>query len=385
MKEYKPHKAHVSPANQNTTIRSIQKWLLAVWVAVVIGACCCSGLVIVGYNTFSNGNVNPILMVAIIGPMGVIMAFLLERILRAFVQAVSELGNGLHRIAAGDYSVRLNTKHNITTTKDMFEDFNLMAENLQRNELLRESFVADFSHEFKTPINSINGFAELLIDNIEASKKQGAAQNNAELNSENQTTSLLTPEEQETYLHTIATESGRLASLASNTLLLNSLDVQTILAQSGTYRLDEQIRECLVVMQPEWSKKQLNLDIGLQEILFTGNEAMLKEVWINLLNNAIKFSPDGGTLGVTLVCESACAHQVVHVYIRDTGIGMSAQVKARIFERYYQGDASHATQGHGLGLAITQRIVQLSHGTIEVESTPGKGSTFIVTLPLKKW
>lgn len=359
------HNNHTSKAMRslhlfNNTERSFGRWLTLVWFAVVVGAVCCTGAVIVTYNAFFSGQVDIIVMIAVFAPMGLIMALLLWRVMKVGTRTVDELSAALHQVASGDFSVELDTAHVGGPTRIMYDDFNTMTENLRANELLRKNFVANFSHEFKTPINSINGFATLLLDNLEGKTALG-------------------DEERASYLHIIASESDRLAHLSTNTMLLNRLESQTIIESCETFSLDEQIRSCLVLLQHVWLEKKLELDINLDETSFWGNQEMMKEVWINLLGNAIKFTPKGGTLGVRLVREN----KECRAYIRDTGIGMTDDVRKRIFDRYYQGDPSHATKGHGLGLAITQRIVELSGGTIEVESTPGAGSVFIVTLPLR--
>lgn len=334
-------------------------WLTMLWLIVVVGAVCCTGVAVFAYNVIFGVHVDPLIMVAVFAPMGCLMGVILWRLMKDATRTVDHLGDGLHRVAAGDFSARLDENNVAGPTLIMYEDFNKMAENLQSNEVLKESFVADFSHEFKTPINSINGFAHLLLDDLNDKAE-------------------LTEEERASYLRVIADESERLAHLASNTMLLNRLESQVILEAAEPFRLDEQLRECLVLLQQSWTEKQLELNINLDEAMCAGNQAMLKEVWINLIGNAVKFTPKGGTLGVRLVKEDGRAR----VFVSDTGIGMTEEVRARVFDRYYQADPSHATRGHGLGLAIAKRIVELSGGTIEVESTPGKGSVFIVALPV---
>lgn len=337
---------------------SFGTWLAMFWLTVVVGAVCCTGVAVLAYNAIYDASVDPLIMVAVFAPMGGLMSIVLWRVLNRSTRTARELGDGLHQVAVGDFSTRLDEDSVAGPARIMFEDFNKMAENLQSNEVMKEGFVADFSHEFKTPINSINGFAHLLLDDLEGKAP-------------------LTEEERASYLRVIAVESERLANLAANTMLLNRLESETVLELAVPFRLDEQLRECLVLLQRSWAGKRLELDIDLDEAMCAGNQAMLKEVWINLMGNAIKFTPEGGTLGVRLANEGGTAR----VCVSDTGIGMAEDVRARVFDRYYQGDLSHATQGHGLGLSIAKRIVELSGGTIGVESSPGKGSAFTVTLP----
>lgn len=337
---------------------SLGGWFVLLWLAVVVGACCCLGLSSFFYNAFFGGTISPIFIISMFAPMGLIMALLLWRILKSAMRIVEELAQAMDRVASGEFSVRLGTKRASGTVGEMYRDFNRMTEQLDGMETLRKGFVADFSHEFKTPINSINGLANLLLDRE------------------------VPADDRDLYLRTIASESDRLANLAANTLLMNRLDSQSILPAGELFALDEQIRQCLVVLQPAWSAKRIELDLDLEAVSFGGNEEMLQEVWINLIDNAIKFTPEGGTVGVKLVADRE--HGLVQVTVSDTGIGMTPEVCTRVFERYFQGDLSHATKGHGLGLAIVQRIVSLSGGGVAVESRLGQGSSFTVTLPLTK-
>lgn len=348
-------------ARREEPARSIGRLLTITWFIVVVGACCCTGLVVVAYNYLFEGNIDPLIMIAILGPMGVLVGFLLWKMLRRILHSINVLGTGLHQVAMGDFETRLDARVNDEATRIMYEDFNRMVESLKANELLSQSFVSDFSHEFKTPINSINGFSLLLLDDLE-----GRAH--------------LSTEERAAYLRIIANESKRLSNLSSNTLLLNRLDSKAILEASDTFQLDEQVRDCLLLLQEEWMKKDLKLDLSLEDIEIRGNREMLKEVWINLIGNAVKFTPEGGSIGVSLTEENG----LICAIVRDTGIGMDEQTLAHVFDRYYQGDPSHATRGHGLGLAIAKRIVELSGGYIKAESYPGKGSKFIVFLPVRK-
>lgn len=238
--------------------------------------------------------------------------------------------------------------------KSLFENFNKMSKELSSIQTLKDEFIHDFSHEFKTPIASINGFANLLLE--------GA----------------LTEEEQRQYLKIIADESARLSTLAENTLTLNRLENQQFLGEVKPYRLDLQIKECVILLEREWTAKDITVSSELAPLEYEGNASLMQQVWLNLIGNAIKFTSSRGEIAVSLAERGGGAE----VRVSDNGIGMSKEVALHVFDKYYQGDASHSTRGNGLGLSIVKRIVTLAGGSVSVESREGEGSTFIVFLPI---
>lgn len=238
--------------------------------------------------------------------------------------------------------------------KSLFENFNKMSKELSSIQTLKDEFIHDFSHEFKTPIASINGFANLLLEGG------------------------LTEEEQRQYLKIIADESARLSTLAENTLTLNRLENQQFLGEVKPYRLDLQIKECVILLEREWTAKDITVSSELAPLEYEGNASLMQQVWLNLIGNAIKFTPSRGEIAVSLAERGGGAE----VRVSDNGIGMSKEVAAHVFDKYYQGDASHSTRGNGLGLSIVKRIVTLAGGSVSVESREGEGSTFIVFLPI---
>ena len=258
------------------------------------------------------------------------------------------------KIGEGDFSVRVHDDDGIFEVAELQEAFNAMADDLEKTEIFRKDFISNFSHEFKTPIVSIRGFAHQL--------RYGD----------------LSEERREEYLEIIARESDRLTHMASRILLLSQYENQTIVGGKTAYDLDEQLRHCILLLEKEWDKKGLNLNLELDTVRCYANEEMLAELWVNLFGNAVKFTPEGGTIGVTLR-ESG---QNAIVTISDTGIGMSEAVRARIFDKFYQGDSSHKSEGNGIGLTLVRRIVELCGGEITVESIENEGSTFTVTLPI---
>ena len=218
----------------------------------------------------------------------------------------------------------------------------------------RDEYVNTFTHEFKTPLTAIRGFAELL-------QEPG-----------------FTEEEQKKYLRLIADESCQLADLANDAMLLSKLDNENLPVVKRTFWLDEQVSRCLTLLEGSAREKGLTLSADLQPVELRGSEELLSHVWTNLVSNAIKYTPPGGAVSVVL---KQLGTQAVFT-IADTGIGMTEEVRSHIFDRYYQADPGHTRRGMGLGLPIVQGILKLCGGRIEVESTPGAGSTFRVFLPL---
>ena len=273
---------------------------------------------------------------------------------RSKLRPMDDLVRAMQAVSRGDFSVRVDAEDVPGDMGELASSFNDMATELGGLELFRKDFINNFSHEFKTPIVSIRGFAKQLErdDLTEAQRRE--------------------------YLDIIVTESDRLANMASNVLLLSKLENQTIVTDREDYPLDEQLRRCVLLLEKQWSEKALEPDIDLEAVTYRGNEEMMNHVWVNLLNNAIKFSPQGGTLTVRLVREGDAAV----CSVGDQGPGMDPDTRRRIFEKFYQGDTAHATEGNGLGLSLVKRIVDLCGGSVDVESAPGEGSTFTVRLPL---
>lgn len=258
------------------------------------------------------------------------------------------------KVAGGNFEVKINI-NGIGELEELSESFNKMVYELSTIETLRSDFVNNFSHEFKTPIVSVRGFAKLL--------KEGD----------------LTEEEKQEYLDIIIAESERLADLSTNVLNLSKYESIEIITDKIFFRLDEQIRRAVVLMEPKWSVKDIAMTIELEDITFLGNEDLTQQIWINLLDNAIKFTPNGGHIKIHLLRWN----QGIRFTIQDNGNGMDEQTKSHVFDKFYQGDSSHKTTGNGLGLALVKRIIKLSGGGITVQSTPGDGSKFTVFLPME--
>ena len=284
--------------------------------------------------------------------IGFLLASLTGKII---LKPIKRIIDQLDRLASGDFKTRLHFGKPIAdhpTFKQVEKSFNRAAEELDYTEMLRSDFINNFSHEFKTPIHSIKGMAEYLLHNE------------------------IPREEEKEYLNVMAKEAGRLAQLSQNTLLLSKLEHMEVFRKKEEFRLDSQIRDCAILLLPSFEEKNILLEAELPEMKFYGSEEFMKEVWVNLLDNARKYSPEGTRVFI----EGKVTEKDLWITVRDEGQGMDEQTKLHLFERYYQGDDSHETSGFGLGLSIVKRIVELSGGSIRVESRAGKGTSFFVYL-----
>lgn len=264
--------------------------------------------------------------------------------------------SAMDSLASGNYAARLKFKSIFGKTKiarDFEKSFNSMAAELQKTEMLRSDFVNNFSHEFKTPIVSIAGFAKLL--------KHGN----------------LTPEEQKEYIDIIEEESLRLSHMATNVLSLTKIENQVILTDIDTFNISEQIRNSVLLLQNKWEKKNIELILDFDEYNVNANEEMLKQVWINLVDNAVKFTPENGKIEIDIRKQG----NLITVSVINTGDAISEEKLPLIFNKFYQGDESHAGEGNGIGLAIVKHVVNLHHGEIKVKSLNGT-TEFKLTLPI---
>lgn len=271
------------------------------------------------------------------------------------LKPIRNLIDSMDRLASGDFKTRVNVgpiMKRYPSFVVVSESFNKMSEQLENTEMLRSDFINNFSHEFKTPIVSIAGFAKLL--------RRGN----------------LPPEEQQEYLKIIEEESMRLSYMATNVLNLTKVENQTILSDISEYNLSEQIRSCILLLENKWGKKDLELQLEFGEHTIRANEEQLKQVWINLLDNAIKFAPEGHTVQVSITEQG----NKLTVSVRNTGSEIAPEHQKKIFHKFYQADESHSTQGNGVGLAIVKRITELHGGQVRVSSAKDV-TTFTVELP----
>ena len=284
--------------------------------------------------------------------IGFLLAYLAGRIT---INPIKQVIDKLNCLANGDFKARLHfdkliSKH--SSFKQMENSFNRAAGELEHTEMLRSDFINNFSHEFKTPIVSIAGFAKLL--------RRGN----------------LSEEEKEEYLQAIEEESLRLSDMANNVLNLTRVENQTILTNVSEYNLSEQVRGAVLLLEEKWSSKNIYMDLQFNEYLIKANEELLKQVWINLLDNAIKFSPNNDTVSINIKKKD----DDLQVSIANHGKEIPKESIDRIFNKFYQADESHSSLGNGIGLAVVKKICQLHNGEVSVVSENGT-TTFTVILP----
>lgn len=271
------------------------------------------------------------------------------------------------QIRQGDFSARIPALHipgHLNEFDAIIEDLNKMAEELSGIETLRTDFVANVSHELKTPLAVIQNYSTML-------------QNPG-----------LSEEKRIEYAKNLVSAASRLSDLITNILKLNKLENQQIYPSASRYDLSEQLCECLIGFESVWENKDLELDTDIDpDIFIEADQELMTLVWNNLFSNAMKFTDAGGKVSVSLKTEQGLNEEQDYAVVKvtDTGCGISPKVGAHIFEKFYQGDKSHATQGNGLGLALVKRVVDIVKGEIAVESIPGKGSTFTVRLKINSW
>ena len=276
---------------------------------------------------------------------------------RAFFRPITRLGSAMQKVAKGDFTARMDTTSRIGEVQDLYTDFNIMTQELRSTEIMKTDFVSNVSHEFKTPINAIQGYATLLQQED------------------------MTPADEAEYTRRILLNTQRLSDLVGNILLLSRLDNSPFEVVNADYRLDEQIRLSIVLLEDRWVSKNLEFDVEMDEITFYGNEKLMAHVFSNLFDNAIKFSPEGGVIKIRLTTE---VESIVFT-IEDEGSGIPEHAREHIFDRFYQADSSHKTEGNGLGLSLVKQILTVCGGSVTAENREdSSGARFRVTLPIRK-
>lgn len=273
---------------------------------------------------------------------------------KRFLMPIRNLNYATGEVSKGNFKIQLPIPNDFEMGA-LTAKFNTMVKELNSIETLRNDFINNVSHEIKTPIATIHGFSNLLKDDS------------------------LSNEEKNEYLDIIINETTRVSSLTTNILKLTKLETQEIITDKTTFSLDEQLRHSILLLQKDISEKNLDLHINLDKVEIHSNEDLLQQVWINLISNAIKFTPQNGKITIELMD----TEDTIIVKIIDNGIGMKSENLNRIFDKFYQEDSSHSSQGNGLGLPLVKRIVDLCSGTIRVKSILGEGSSFTVELPPK--
>ena len=337
------------------SVRTIRKsftlWFVLI-IACSIGFYAGAELVMAHFGLLgeidSAGKAIPVILSSLLMlPFGFALGAIL---LRYPMRPVKRLLHAMERLSEGHFDERLHLGE-IGAMKELTDTFNTLASELQNTEMLRSDFVNNFSHEFKTPIVSIHGFATLLQQEP------------------------LTRQQQE-YVDVIADESMRLASMATNILNLTKLENQSILTSSQEYNLSEQLRKCILLLEKKWTAKEIAFNLDFEEHHICADAELLKQVWVNLLDNAIKFSPAGSEIGIEIVTKQ----DNIRVSISNHGPMITPEEQKRLFDKFWQGDSSHASQGTGIGLSVVKTIVNLHKGTVSVRSSEDE-TVFIVMLP----
>ncbi len=350
-------KAHKTPRRQRFGLTVLFSTIVFSILTITALIIVIIGLLLVRFGVVNLADISrheplvPVFLMLLISILvGTVVSFVISNLPLRPVRRIIDATN---RLAGGDFSVRLRLP-GPSAFQDLESSFNRMAEELGGIELLRTDFVDNFSHEFKTPIVSIKGFAEeLKHDDI-------------------------TREQRDEYLDIIVSESSRLAQLATNVLNLSRVEKQSILTNRSAFDLTEQVRRGVLLFENKWEKRRLTFTVELDEVIVEGDEELLSQVWLNLIDNAVKFTPEGGSVEIRL----AKAGGYAVFTIRDDGYGISEETQKHIFDKFYQGDASRAAAGNGLGLSIAKRVVALHGGEIYCRSEEGVGTEFSVTLPL---
>ena len=392
--EPRKHKPHTSSRKWHLTL---VYWVM--YVAVLVCILLVSLLimrVLFAFNVLKTPGTALVLTVFVVVTL-LTGAVFSQMFIRSITKPILEMSNAARRIAQGDFDIELKENTFAVEIAEMADNFTMMAHELSATEMLRSDFISNVSHEFKTPLSSIVGYATLL------QKPE------------------LPDEQRQLYSGKILSSARRLSNLTDDVLLLSRLENQEEEPERSTFSLSEQLRESILLFDRQWAEEDRVLDVDLEEVDYCGNAELLSHVWQNLISNALKFTEPGDTISVRLrkvepeeqdvtpasgarkkpgphgkagggargkaqagvEAEGAAAGAgCVVVEVSDTGIGMNEEECHRIFEKFYQADSSHATEGNGLGLSLCRRIVDLHGGSIGVESAPGEGSTFTVTLPV---
>lgn len=291
----------------------------------------------------------------------ILALFLLSLILGSVVSVVGarkiskpilELEKATKEIARGNFDYVVKEEED-TELSELIHNFNLMTKELKTHETLKNDFISNVSHEFKTPLAVIQSYSKSL-------RKPG-----------------LDEKTKKRYEDVIDKNIKKLTNLTTNILSLSKIENQEIVPNKKDYLLDEQIRQNIVELEPEWAKKKIKFDLNLIQTSYYGSEELISQVWQNLISNAIKFCPDkGGKISIKV----EGSYGLVKVYVTDNGIGMSEEVLGKIYDKFYQADTSRSKEGNGLGLALVKRILKICDGTIDVTSKENEGTTFVVTL-----
>jgi len=326
---------------------------MVLWVQVELLACVGLAFLIDNIAHTLNPSWNVPLLLELVIVSVVVGGVMTAIISRTFFNPIKYLRQAMDKVANGDFTIQLDTdKSTSNEIKELYAGFNMMTGELRATEILQTDFISNVSHEFKTPINAIEGYSTLLqgCENLDDDQKE--------------------------YVEKILFNTGRLSSLVSNILLLSKIENQSIQAKRELYSLDEQIRETIVALETAWAPKNIELDVELDSVKYNGNEIMMRHVWSNVISNAIKFTPENSTVSIRLQNQK---DKFVFSVI-DQGEGLSDEAQKHLFDKFYQADTSHKSEGNGLGLALVKQILDIDGGNITAENVNGGGCQFTVTL-----
>ena len=340
----------------------IKRYALGTRLAVIFWHIVLSFLILVGITAYCMTKIgisverfkNPFFVMWVMISLCIILSSIASCFLiRKIFAPLEVLSEATKQVSKGNFDVQVEYDGNLEELNNTICNFNLMVKELNSVEIMRNDFIADVSHEFKTPLAAITGYTTFLQD------------------------SELPQEEKDEYIRKIFFHVDKLNELTENILKLSKLEHQQFLNEPICYRLDEQIREAIVLLEPKWGRKSTNFELNLSEMEYIGQKSLLFQVWMNLIGNAVKYTEENGTIEIQLK-ESGNYYEVM---VRDDGIGMAEETKKHIFEKFYQADTSRKAQGNGLGLPLCKEIIQKCEGKIFVESRLGEGSVFTIQLP----
>ena len=292
------------------------------------------------------------LLLELVGISMLVGLLVTSQLSKYFFNPIKKLGDAMEMVADGDFTVELKSKNNSKEIQEIYSGFNLMTHELRSTEILQMDFLSSASHEFKTPISAIEGYASLLSSCDD-----------------------LTEEHREC-VDKIIFNTKRLSSLTSSILLLSKLENQEIPTNQSKFQVDEQIRQSIVALESQWEKKNIELDVDLCEAEYFGNELLMRHVWDNIIGNAIKFTPAGSTVRIQLTKKLG----KIKISVEDQGPGIPEDALHRIFDKFYQTDSIHKKEGSGLGLALVEKILKLEKGAVKAENMESGGCRFTVTL-----
>ncbi len=338
-------KARVIPLSLNTRLTLIIGCVVLASVLIAFG--------IMSLIKFVNPDASKIHLLLQLNILCLAIAMISTKlILKRFLEPIKTLREAMQKVADGDFTTRIETKSTSAEIQEMFSGFNIMTQELASTEILQTDFVSNVSHEFKTPINAIEGYTTLLqsTDNIDEVENE--------------------------YIEKILFNTKRLSSLVSNILLLSKIENQSIQTNQVKFRLDEQIRETIVALEQNWTEKDIELNVELEEFEYFGSEILTYHIWSNIIGNAIKFSHNGGTVKIKLKKQQ----DNICFIVEDAGPGLSDEAQRHLFDKFYQADSSHKQEGNGLGLSLVKRIVTIIGGEISAENIESGGCRFTVNL-----